>query len=260
MMWTSIERQQRILQHLEREQRVTVAQVCELFGVSEATARRDLADLAAQSSGLRRTHGGLVMVQSMPGEQPLYYRSAEYAEEKRRIGAAAVQLVEDGDALFLGSGTTVLELARQLANRPIGPLGLTVITNSMVVLNVLTNRSEITLVSLGGMFRPSELSFIGHIAETALAEVRVDKVFMGVHAVDVEVGLMNAFLPETMTDRAILRIGRRVIVLADHSKCGRTSTALLAPVDVMNCLVTDAEVPADFIAALESRGVQVIVS
>jgi DeoR family transcriptional regulator, aga operon transcriptional repressor len=260
MTWTSIERQQKILQLMEHEGRVTVAQVCAQFQVSEATARRDLAELAAQSSALRRTHGGLVKAQKLPGEQPLSQRSAEQAEAKQRIGAAAASLVEDGDTLFLGSGTTVLELAHQLANRPHGPRGLTVITNSLAVLNVLSGRSEITLVSLGGIFRPSELSFIGHITEHALTEVRADKVFMGVHALDVDIGLMNAFLPETMTDRAILRIARKVIVLADHSKCGRTSTALLAPVESIHCLVTDAETPAIFIKALEARGVQVIIS
>ncbi len=96
---------------------------------------------------------------------------------------------------------------------------------------------------MGGILRDSELSFIGHITEQALAEIRADKVFMGVHAIDLENGLTNDYLPETMTDRAILKSGREVIVVADHSKINIVSIAYLAPINSIHKFVTDQKTP-----------------
>jgi DeoR family transcriptional regulator of aga operon len=188
-------------------------------------------------------------------------RQAEQAEEKTRIGQAAAGLVRDGETIFLGSGTTVLEVARCLRmNRALWqPCGLTVITNSLPVTNVLADVPGITLVSLGGILRQSEFSFIGHITEQAITEVRADKVFIGVHALSLEEGLTNDYLPETLTDRAILHAGREVILTVDHTKVGRVSTALLAPIDCVQTLVIDRQAPQDFLAAVESRGIHLIL-
>jgi DeoR family transcriptional regulator of aga operon len=248
------ERQQTLLELLAREQRLTVARICEQFEISEATARRDL-DALAEMGQLQRVHGGAIALRQAPPELPIHQRSLEQSDEKRRIGAAAADMVADGQTIFLGSGTSVLEMARNLGDRR----DLTVITNSLLVINALAGYKEITLIALGGMFRQSELSFIGHITEQALAELRADKVFIGTRAIDVEEGLTNAYLPETMTDRAILHIAREVVVLADHSKCGRTSTVYLAPLSAVHCLVTDQKTPHEFVQALTSRGLRVVV-
>jgi DeoR/GlpR family transcriptional regulator of sugar metabolism len=104
------------------------------------------------------------------------------------------------------------------------------------------------------------MSLIGHITEPALAEVRADKVILGIRALDVEHGLTNDYLPETMTDRAILKIGRQVIVVADHTKCGRVAPAFVAPLSVMTTFVTDSATPPEFVAALAERGVRVLAT
>jgi DeoR/GlpR family transcriptional regulator of sugar metabolism len=125
---------------------------------------------------------------------------------------------------------------------------------------MLAGLPEITVISLGGMLRESELSFIGHITEQALSEVRVDKVFMGTRGLSLEHGLTNDYLQETLTDRAILKIGREVIIVADYSKINRVATALLAPLDRMTALVTDANADNKFIQALKKQGIRVIVA
>jgi DeoR/GlpR family transcriptional regulator of sugar metabolism len=122
----------------------------------------------------------------------------------------------------------------------------------------LAEAPGITLVVLGGMLRRSEMSLIGHIAEQALAEVRADKVLIGIRAIDLDHGLTNDYLPETMTDRAILRIGREVIVVADHTKCGRVATAFVAPLTAMHTLVTDTATPPAFIDTLSDLGIRVV--
>jgi DeoR/GlpR family transcriptional regulator of sugar metabolism len=250
---SSVERQQQILQFLNRQQRLSVTEICEHFSISEATARRDLETLAEQGK-LQRVHGGAIPVEQAPPELPILERENEQSEEKTRIGRAAANLIADNETIFLGSGTTILEVARNLRDRR----NLTVITNSLLVLNTLAGIAEITVIALGGMLRSTELSFIGHITEQALAEVRADKVLIGARGISLEQGLTNDYLPETMTDRAILKVGREIIIVADHTKVNRVSTAFLAPLNSIHKLVTDDKTSDEFVSALTQQGVEVI--
>lgn len=252
---SSLERQNQIQQILARNQRISVTEVCETFDVSEATARRDLESLAEQGK-LQRVHGGAIALDESPPEAPILQRQGEQTEEKRRIGQAAAALVQDGETVFLGSGSTVLETARTLRVRR----GLTVITNSLPVVNALAGLENIQVICLGGMLRDSELSFIGHITEQALGEVRADKVIIGTRAISLEHGLTHEYLPETLTDRAILKAGQEIIVAADHTKLGRAAAVLLAPLEGIHAIVTDEQTPREFVEACEQRGIRVIVA
>lgn len=249
------ERQKQILSLLTRQQRLSVAEIVAQFAISEATARRDLESLASQGKA-QRVHGGVIAVEQAPPELPILERETEQLDEKICIAHAAAELVSDKETVFLGSGTTVLEVARHLRNRR----NLTVVTNSLPVLNTLVGINGITVISLGGMLRDSELSFIGHITEQALTEVRADKVIMGTRGVSLEHGLTNDYLQETLTDRAILKIGRKVIIVADHTKVNRVATALLAPLDRVQTFVTDSKADKKFIQALKKNGIEVIIA
>lgn len=249
------ERQRQILSLLHRQGRLSVAEIVKQFSISQATARRDLESLASQGKA-QRVHGGVISVEQAPPELPILDRESEQADEKTRIGRAAAGLVADKETVFLGSGTTVLETARNLRNRR----QLTVITNSLPVLNVLAGAEGITVISLGGMLRESELSFIGHIAEQALTEIHVDKVVMGTRGLSLEHGLTNDYLQETLTDRAILKIGREVIIVADYTKVNRVATVLLSPLTTMHTFVTDSKVDKKFIQALKKNGIQVLIA
>jgi DeoR/GlpR family transcriptional regulator of sugar metabolism len=247
---SGIERQNHILQRIASNQRITTSDICETFKVSGATARRDLERLAAQGK-LQRVHGGAIPLQHAPPELPMLQRQDEQADEKKRIGQAAAVLIREDETVFLGSGTTVLEVARALRGRR-----LTVITNSLPVVNALAGAAEITLVCLGGMLRESEFSFIGHLTEQVLKEVRADKVFLGAHAISTEQGLTNDYLPETLTDRAILKAGREAILVADHTKFGRVATARLAPLESIQTIVTDAQTSAEFASQAAALGIK----
>jgi len=250
---SNVERQQLLLKHLDGQQRITVAEICAQFSVSEATARRDLEQLAGQGL-IQRVHGGAIAIRRAAPELPILERSQEQSEEKSRVGRAAAALIADGETVFLGSGTTVLEVAKNLRQRR----NLTVITNSLPVVNALAGLPEITIVVMGGILRDSELSFIGHITEAALAEVRADKVVMGTRALHLDHGLTNDYLPETLTDRAILRSGREIIIVADHTKIGSVSAVFLAPLNGIHTVVTGQEADMEFIRLLQEKGIQVI--
>ena len=250
---SGIERQNQILQRIKTHHRISISDICKNFSVSEATARRDLEMLAVKGKVLR-VHGGAITIEKAPPEMPMILRQADQADEKQRIGAAGAKIVKEGDTIFLGSGTTVLEVARYLLPH----ITLTVITNSLPVINLLSVNQNITIVCLGGILRPSEFSFIGHITEQALSEVRVDKVFLGVRAISLNEGLTNDYLPETLTDRAILKIGQEIIVVADHTKFGRISTAMLVPIEKIQTLITGFEIPIEFINEITQRNIRVI--
>jgi DeoR/GlpR family transcriptional regulator of sugar metabolism len=252
---SNIERQNQILQLILHSSRITLSEVCETFSVSQATARRDLEALASQGK-VQRVHGGAITIHQANPEPPILQRSSEQEEEKRRIGQLAASLILDGEVVFLGSSTTVLEVAKNLRERR----ELTVLTNSLPVMNIFAGIPEITLVCVGGVLRSSELSFIGHITEKSLTEVRADKVVFGTRALSLEHGLTNDYLPETLTDRAILGMGGQVIIVADYSKFGRVSTAFLAPLSAMHTLVTDSKAPSEYTSALAKQGIRVLVA
>jgi DeoR/GlpR family transcriptional regulator of sugar metabolism len=249
------ERQKQILSLLSQQGRLSVAEIVEQFSISEATARRDLEMLASQGKA-QRVHGGVIEVEQAPPELPILERKHEQMDEKIRIGRVAASLVGDNETVFLGSGTTVLEIARQLRDHK----NLTVITNSLPVLNILAGTKEITIVSLGGMLRDSELSFIGHITEQSLVEVRADKAFLGTRGISLEHGLTNDYLQETLTDRAIMKSGREVIIAADHTKVNRVSTVLLAPLNSIHTFVTDSGVDKKFVQELRRQRMKVMIA
>ena len=254
-MLLSTNRHQQILDFVRDNKQATVAQLSQLMDVSETTIRRDLDKL--QSMGeVRRVHGGAIALKRADPEPPALQRMDENAEAKQRIGVAAAALINEGETIFLGSGTTTLAVAGSL------PQGgsYTVVTNSLTILNALAGRPNVTLIVLGGLFRYSELSMIGHITEHAMEELRADKVIMGIRAINPQDGLTNDSLPEAMTDRAIVNLGRQVIVVADHTKFGRVSTVLVAPISAIDVVVTDSKAPADQVEAIRAAGVEVIIA
>lgn len=231
---------------------VTVQQLNHLLNVSEATVRRDLDELS-QDGLVHRTHGGAVKIEQAGREPPILLRQSEHEEEKRRIGRVAASMVEEGQTIFLGSGTTVHEIASNLHCVP----NLTVITNAINVVNELVDCESVELVVIGGMLRQSELSMVGHIAEAAIKELRADKVFMGMHGVHPQHGFTGNYLPEATTDRTIMGIAPCNVIVVDHSKLGRVSTMFLAPITAAQVLVTDRDAPQEYVVALEVMGLTV---
>jgi DeoR/GlpR family transcriptional regulator of sugar metabolism len=250
---SSIERQERIIHLLRQQERLSLNDVCELFSISIATARRDFEALA-DAGKARRVHGGIIPLYHSPPESPILQRQLEQQEEKRRIGRLAAQLVKSGETIVLTGGSTTLEAAYQLKDHD----DLTVITNSLPIANVLADTPRIALIVLGGVFRHSEKSLIGHITEQAIADLRADKVIMGIRAIDMEQGLTNDHVPETTTDRALIRAAREVIVVADHTKFGLVSTAFVAPLNVVNMLITDTLTPTAYVSALQAMNISVL--
>ncbi len=247
------ERQLLIRKQVDGQGSMTVTELSERLGVSEATIRRDLEEM--QTRGLiYRTHGGAVQVERALREPPIIQRLKEQSEEKQRIGMEAARLIQDGETIFLGSSTTVLEIARHLPNT----LHLKVITNSIPIINELASNSKIELIVLGGTLRPSELSLSGYFAEQMVQDFRADKVFMGIRAIDLNSGFTNDNLQESILDRKIMTMAPKVIIVADHSKFCRVSTVVVGPVTNADIIITDQQTPFEIVEELRRLNIEVI--
>lgn len=248
------DREQKILNFLKDHQTSRVSELSELFGVSEATIRRDLNRL--QKNGkVQRYHGGVFLTEKSKPEPPIIERSSHQSEEKNKIGSAAAALVHEGDAIFIGSGSTTERLADNLKGRK----GITVITNSLLVVNRLVDEPGIVIVMVGGNLRRTERSFIGYLTEMAIKELRPNKVFMGIRSISLAEGLTSDYMPEVATDRVIINAAPEIILLADHTKFGTVSTAFVSALSNISKIITDSQAPKTIIEGLAENGIDVVV-
>ncbi len=248
-------RLERIKDYIAKNGRASIVELGSLFQVSEGTIRRDI-DKLADAGAVIRLHGGASWPEIPKLEPPIYQRGSVNAAQKLRIGRSASELIQEGETIFLGSGSTVLELARNLGARK----NLTVITNSLPVINALSDCPDINVIVTGGLLRHSELSLIGHFVEKSLNELRADKVVIGIHGIHLEHGLTNDFLPEAMSDRAIIRFSKTVIILADSTKLGKVKSSFVADLGVVSQIVTDSGASPEYLAALGRTGIHVTIA
>ena len=250
------ERHHRIQALLEQRRVASIADLSDLLGVSEATIRRDLEALEARGL-LERTHGGAILTRRLPTE-PFYAQSAGiHPAEKRLIGAAAAALVDDGDTVFINSGTTTTEVMRHLAARPELTQATIITTNVSGVLDLRHPGLEVYL--LGGSFRPQSNAVVGEAALRALHQVYADKCFLGVDGFSLRCGLTTPILAEAEIARLMLaRTQGAAIVVADSSKWGVVSNHEIAAIEQARVLVSDEALPAEAAASLAERGLHVV--
>jgi DeoR/GlpR family transcriptional regulator of sugar metabolism len=249
------ERLQKILQVIQTDGHAMAGDLARDFCVSEITIRRDLGELANRGF-IHRAHGGAMMNTPRSQQPPIIQRLVREKEFKEAIAREAAALIQDGESIFIGSGSTTAYVARYLT----GFKHLTVVTNALNISTELATAPNITVVVLGGMMRQEELSLIGHIAEQSLREVTFDKVIIGIPAIDVKAGLTNDYLPEVVTDRTILNRAREVIVVADHTKVGIVASAFVAPLNRVNTFITDWQTDVAILDQIRAIGVKIIVA
>jgi DeoR/GlpR family transcriptional regulator of sugar metabolism len=245
-------RQAEIIRELKQVDRVSVAALAQRLDISEVTVRRDLAEL--ESAGLlRRVHGGAVSAMLRGDELPFAMREIECADEKRRIAAAAVGLISDGEAVVIDSGTTGLAAARELRARR-----ATVMPLSIAAITVLAGAERLSLLLPGGNVRPGEMSVVGPMLQDNLAALRFDTFLMTCCGFDVERGVTAFDLQDAAVKGAAVRASARVVAMLDGSKFGRTTLAVVCEATAVDVVVTDSSAPADAITRLEAIGVLVL--
>lgn len=232
---------------------VLIRELAPKLGVSEMTIRRDLEALESEKL-LVRVRGGAYAGAARSYEPPFLLRATHDIEAKQRIGAAAAQLLDDGETAIIDGGTTALELARALTGRD----RLTVVTPSLLAANELAREVGIRTFVTGGMIRHEELSLIGPTAQEAFSAFNCDVAFLGIAGIDLDRGLTEYNLADAYVKRAMLDAARRIIVLADHSKLGRVALAAVAPLSRVDTIVSDAPASHPVLRAAVAAGVNVV--
>ena len=229
-------RQAFILERIREEGAVRVADLVRSLGVSDMTIRRDLGVLHDQGL-LEKVHGGAAAVVGSALFEPGFgAKSALMQAEKEAIADGAAALVEAGTAIGISAGTTTYALARRLVDVP----GLMVLTNSLPVADVLyrKGRRDQTVILSGGVRTPSD-ALVGPSAVDVISSLHVDIVFVGIHGMDERSGFTTPNILEAAANRALIQSGRRLIVLADHTKWGTIGLSSFARLDEADTLITD---------------------
>ncbi len=250
------QRQAFILARVREDGGVRVAELVRDLGVSDMTVRRDLEALHERGL-LEKVHGGATAVVGTLFEPGFNAKSELQRLEKEAIADAAAALVEPGSSVALSAGTTTYVLAHHLVDTP----RLTIVTNSVPVADVFYQggRSDQTIILTGGVRTPSD-ALVGPFAVAALRSIHVDLAFMGVHGMEVRSGFTTPNLLEAETDRALIETGRRLVVVADHTKWGVVGISSIARLDEADVLVTDSGLPIEARDALEAEVRELILA
>jgi DeoR family transcriptional regulator of aga operon/DeoR family fructose operon transcriptional repressor len=245
-----VDRRHVILERVADEQTIHVGDLARELQVSEMTIRRDIRRLE-RDGFLRQTYGGATAHLTRSLDVAFNARALQHSREKRLIAMRAAGLVDRARTVFLGVGTTVEQFARYLRARP----ELTVVTASLPTASLLGTRTVQT-IAVGGTVVRDDLTATGPIAVATIERYRFD-VAVGVSA---RWGITELSDEEAEVQRAAIRRAETVVVLADGSKLGVELNAVVGPIDVITTLVTDASAPADELAALGRRGVDILVA
>ncbi|MCS5732186.1 DeoR/GlpR family DNA-binding transcription regulator [Herbiconiux daphne] len=256
------DRWNRILETIGTHGVVDVESTAALLDVSTATIRRDLDELAQQQMVVR-TRGGAVS-HSVSYDLPLRYKSSRQASEKQRIAQAAAELVTDGSIVGINGGTTTTEVARALALKTGEPdvhgRSLTIVTNALNISSELAVRTNIKIVSTGGVPHPHSYELIGPYARHVLEQIHVDVAIIGVDAIDAVHGLTGHNEDESIINSLMIERASSVIVVADHTKLGKRAFSQICGIDAVDVMVTDSEAPDDVIERFRATGVRVVLA
>lgn len=222
-------------------------EVAKRFGVSMATARRDL-KLLGELPNIRKVYGGAVKLENEPDDASLHERQHLHTKEKDAIGAYCAGLVRDGDLIMLDNGTTALSVAKNLRDR-----NITVVTNSLLVLNELASyRPEV--VALGGNLRKEELSITGHTVLRELKSYNISKYFMSVSGLSPETDVSDFHHDEIEVKKVAMSCSREVYIIADHSKFGFIAPRNICALSEVKQIITDTGLSEDEVGKYAEAG------
>lgn len=253
----SDDRQQIILDYLEEYSSVNVVDLSKMLSVSEVTVRKTLDNM--QSRGLlKRTWGGAVSLSGSVKELEHNSKSVKHVVEKQAIVQKVYSFIEDGDAVYLDSGSTNMELAKLLVTGP--KKGLVVGTNAINIAYELSASPAIEVYVTGGVLRSKALSCVGPMAEEALKGIYYDKGFISTYHCTLKRGLTTPNAYEAHFKRCLMQVCKEKFALVDHSKFGDDSMMRIADVREMDCIITDSGLEPGMVHQFQDAGVNLVVA
>lgn len=253
-------RAKQILSLLLQHGKATVEDLTDTFATSPASIRRDLVRLEKQGL-VHRTHGGAMLAgqvyEAFRFDASFKEREGRFSKEKQRIALAAAELIGTGETIGLTAGTTSTQLARVLRART----DLHIWTNAVNIGMELSATQGLDTTLTGGCMRwPGAFSLVGPAALESVANVLLDKVFVGVTGIHVQHGATTIQVDEAAIFRAMCHRAQQVIVVADSSKVNRSSPAVICPISRIAVLVTDANISDEAAAAFRQGGTRLVIA
>lgn len=244
-----------IIAILEKEGMTSVVELAKACGVTEKTIRLDLEKLAKMNM-VTRVHGGAILVNNLNDIYPVVTRKQKHISEKQLIAEKALEMIQNGDTVFLDAGTTNLELAKILDKEVI------VITNDALIAAELMEHKNVTLYCTGGLLQRGNNSYVyvGPDAIQAISRYRTQKCFMGCSALNFTYGLMVFSGIEAEIKKEIIRTSEMRICLADSSKFNKTAFSAFLPLEDLDVCITDANIQASDAKLLEDKGIQLEIA
>lgn len=247
------QRQEEILRLTRAHGKVDVAELAAGFDVTTETVRRDLSDLQRRRL-VRRVHGGAIPWEEGRFEPLLADRDTQCVEEKRRIAEVAVGELPPEGVVLLDSGSTTARLAERLPTDS----RLRVVTNSLVIAQLLADHEDVDVVVLGGALDRNTRATVDGQTVAEIRDMGVDAVVLGTDGVSVDRGLTTPYRAQAEVKRAMVEAARRVVLVADHTKIGNDQFLRFAPCSRIDTLVTDRGVDDATAAGLEATGMTVL--
>lgn len=251
------ERRAQILQELKTVSEVSVSKLSLKFNVSEVTLRKDLNELKRRNL-LTRVRGGAIRLPEIGlGEDIAIHEKQLYNfKEKRAIGKLAATLINENDTIILDSGTTTLEIAKNLH----AIKKLTIITNAINIAVELSNYKRFSVILLGGHLRESSHSTVGPLAESNLKVFYCDKLFLGVDSFNMEQGVSTPNIEEANINQTMMTMSNETIAVFDSTKFNKRSFAFIAPINKINTVVTDRGIPSDIKSQLKKMDIKLFIA
>lgn len=250
------QRRRKILELIQEEGSAKVAALKELFSVTEPTIRQDL-DKLEEEGYVVRQHGGAYL-KTIPNQvRSMSLQHSTNMDKKARLGAKALEYIEDGDSIILDAGTTITEIAQRLENFN----NLNVITSALNIALTLGSRFNMQVILTGGEFKPPTLSVTGEQAAKFFDNtIVVGKLFLAVTGISEDGILTYPGLSDIPLKKAMINAAREVFLVADSTKMGRISFAALGGIDMVQHLITNPDIDEKYVRMFEARGVDVILS
>lgn len=253
---STVSRRAKILDELESKGEVSVSELSKMFNISEVTIRNDLGHLEKQNMLIRARGGAIKIKYQRNGIDPSFSdKQKEFLKEKQLIAKEAVKLIEEGDTIVLDSGTTTTEIAKNLQQFN----NLTIITNALNIASILSEYEGFNIFMPGGSLRKKSLSLVGVLADENFEKFYCDKLFLGADGFDTNHGLSTPNSEEAHLNQIMIKISKKVIVVADSSKFERRRFAFIGPVSNVDVVITDSRIKEEDKVRLEKNGVEVVV-
>ena len=247
------ERAELILQQLQLQSTVKVAELSQLLQVSVDTIRRDLKNME-QEGRIKYVRGGACLPENRNSFSNFTGREIIHSEGKRAAARKALPYIKEGDVVALNSGTTNTVLAQELAGLK---LDFTVVTNNYAALQILMQNPAIRLIAVGGTVDPLERSTYGTVCEAEFAHYRPDLAFLSINAVNYQDGFTDFRMNEVGVIQLLARNARKVIAVMDSSKLGKCSKCVALAPEQVDLLLMDDNVPPEVREKYRDRGIMI---